>query len=245
MQHVSAGAYLATLTLVTGLPEVVIATIKALAFGLIAGLVGCYRGLTVSGGSKGLGTAVNETVVLCVVALFAVNVVLTTIGVRFGTGMLTCRPFRYCAPASRGCPPRSVKYGEAATKPLDEAGKIGWFAIIGVRDMVVGAHPLPQGNPATDRRGRHGHRCHGRYRWHRRDHRLRHDVGRLAGRDPGSGVVGPHRNRDPARVRRRLHQRPSRRTRSSPASRWQPPSAPAPPPNWVPCESARRSTRWK
>jgi phospholipid/cholesterol/gamma-HCH transport system permease protein len=48
--------------------------------------VGCYRGLTVSGGSKGLGTAVNETVVLCVVALFAVNVVLTTIGVRFGTG---------------------------------------------------------------------------------------------------------------------------------------------------------------
>jgi len=55
-------------------------------FGLIAGLVGCFRGLTVRGGSKGLGTAVNETVVLCVVALYAVNVVLTTIGVRFGTG---------------------------------------------------------------------------------------------------------------------------------------------------------------
>ena len=54
--------------------------------GLIAGLVGCYRGLTVAGGSKGVGTAVNETLVLCVVALFAVNVVLTTIGVRFGTG---------------------------------------------------------------------------------------------------------------------------------------------------------------
>ena len=60
--------------------------VKAATFGLIAGLVGCYRGLTVSGGSKGLGTAVNETVVLCVVALYAVNVVLTTIGVRFGTG---------------------------------------------------------------------------------------------------------------------------------------------------------------
>jgi phospholipid/cholesterol/gamma-HCH transport system permease protein len=86
LQNVSAGAYLSTLTQLTGLPEVVIATIKALSFGLIDGLVGCYRGLTVSGGSKGLGTAVNETVVLCVVALFAVNVVLTTIGVRFGTG---------------------------------------------------------------------------------------------------------------------------------------------------------------
>lgn len=86
LQNVSGGAYLATLTTITGLPEVVIATVKAAIFGLIAGLVGCYRGLTVSGGSKGLGTAVNETVVLCVVALYAVNVVLTTIGVRFGTG---------------------------------------------------------------------------------------------------------------------------------------------------------------
>jgi phospholipid/cholesterol/gamma-HCH transport system permease protein len=86
LQNVSGGAYLATLTTITGLPEVVIATVKAAVFGLIAGLVGCYRGLTVRGGAKGLGTAVNETVVLCVVALYAVNVVLTTIGVRFGTG---------------------------------------------------------------------------------------------------------------------------------------------------------------
>lgn len=86
LQNVSGGAYLSTLTLITGMPEVVIATVKAAIFGLIAGLVGCYRGLTTSGGSKGLGTAVNETVVLCVIALFAVNVVLTTIGVKFGTG---------------------------------------------------------------------------------------------------------------------------------------------------------------
>jgi phospholipid/cholesterol/gamma-HCH transport system permease protein len=86
LQNVSPGAYLSSLTLITGLPEVLIATVKAAVFGLIAGLVGCYRGLTTGGGSKGLGTAVNETVVLCVVALYAVNVILTTIGVRFGTG---------------------------------------------------------------------------------------------------------------------------------------------------------------
>src|SRR6201994_4792533 len=86
LQNISAGAYVSTLTLVTGLPEVLISVVKALMFGLIAGLVGCYRGLTVSGGAKGVGTAVNETLVLCVIALFAVNVVLTTIGVRFGTG---------------------------------------------------------------------------------------------------------------------------------------------------------------
>lgn len=78
LQNVSGGAYLATLTTITGLPEVVIATVKAATFGLIAGLVGCYRGLIVRGGSNGLGAAVNETVVLCVVALYAVNVVLTT-----------------------------------------------------------------------------------------------------------------------------------------------------------------------
>jgi phospholipid/cholesterol/gamma-HCH transport system permease protein len=86
IQNVSAGAYATTLTLFTGLPEVIISIIKAAAFGLIAGLVGCYRGLTVSGGAKGVGTAVNETLVLCIIALFAVNVILTTIGVRFGTG---------------------------------------------------------------------------------------------------------------------------------------------------------------
>ena len=86
VQNISAGAYVSTLTLITGLPEVLISIVKAMTFGLIAGLVGCYRGLTVSGGAKGVGTAVNETLVLCVIALFAVNVILTTIGVRFGTG---------------------------------------------------------------------------------------------------------------------------------------------------------------
>ena len=85
IQNVNAGAYVSTLTLLTGFPEVVISVLKATIFGLIAGLVGCYRGLTVAGGSKGVGTAVNETLVLCVIALFAVNVVLTTIGIKFGT----------------------------------------------------------------------------------------------------------------------------------------------------------------
>ena len=74
------GAYVSSLTLVTGLPEVIISEIKAGTFGLIAALVACYRGLTVSGGPKGVGTAVNETVVYAFMALFAVNVVLTAVG---------------------------------------------------------------------------------------------------------------------------------------------------------------------
>src|SRR5271157_782907 len=40
-QNVSAGAYMQSLTLVTGLPEVVISVVKAMTFGLLAGLVGC------------------------------------------------------------------------------------------------------------------------------------------------------------------------------------------------------------
>jgi phospholipid/cholesterol/gamma-HCH transport system permease protein len=88
LQNISGGAYLSSLTILVGLPEVVVATIKAFIFGLIAGLVACYRGLIVRGGSKGLGIAVNETVVMAVVFLYAINVVLTAIGVKFGTGAL-------------------------------------------------------------------------------------------------------------------------------------------------------------
>ena len=82
IQNVSAGAYVSTLTLITGLPEVLISVVKALTFGLIAGLVGCYRGLTVQGGPKGVGIAVNETVVYAFICLFVVNVILTAVGVR-------------------------------------------------------------------------------------------------------------------------------------------------------------------
>jgi phospholipid/cholesterol/gamma-HCH transport system permease protein len=53
-----------------------------LLFGVMAGLVGCYRGLTVKGGPKGVGNAVNETVVYAFISLFVINVVMTAIGVR-------------------------------------------------------------------------------------------------------------------------------------------------------------------
>ena len=49
---------------------------------LVAGLVGCYRGLTVQGGPKGVGIAVNETVVYAFICLFVINVIMTAIGVR-------------------------------------------------------------------------------------------------------------------------------------------------------------------
>ena len=73
--------------LLTGTPEVIISCVKAALFGLIAGLVACYRGLMISGGgAKAVGNAVNETVVYAFMALFVVNVVVTAIGIRLTTG---------------------------------------------------------------------------------------------------------------------------------------------------------------
>src|ERR1700742_1249551 len=86
VQDVNPGAFAAGITLLTGVPEVIISCVKASLFGIIAGLVACYRGLTVSGGgAKAVGNAVNETVVYAFMALFVINVVVTAIGIRFTT----------------------------------------------------------------------------------------------------------------------------------------------------------------
>ena len=59
-----------------------LAQIKAGMFGMLAGLVACYKGLSVRGGPKDVGNAVNETVVFAFMALFVVNTVLTAVGVK-------------------------------------------------------------------------------------------------------------------------------------------------------------------
>ena len=83
VQDVNPGAFAAGITLLTGVPELIISSVKALLFGLIAGLVACYRGLTVTGGgAKAVGNAVNETVVFAFMALFVINVVVTAIGIQ-------------------------------------------------------------------------------------------------------------------------------------------------------------------
>jgi phospholipid/cholesterol/gamma-HCH transport system permease protein len=83
VQDVNPGAFAAGITLLTGVPELIISSVKAMLFGLIAGLVACYRGLTISGGgAKAVGNAVNETVVYAFMALFVINVLVTAIGIR-------------------------------------------------------------------------------------------------------------------------------------------------------------------
>ena len=82
VQHVTPGAFIAGLTLVVHLPEVVTSLIKAALFGLSAGLIACYKGFTVARGPTGVGNAVNETVVFSFMALFTINILVTAVAVK-------------------------------------------------------------------------------------------------------------------------------------------------------------------
>lgn len=82
VQNVTPGAFVAGMTLLTGLPEIVISLIKAALFGVTAGLIACYKGISVGGGPAGVGNAVNETVVFAFMALYLINVVVTAVGVK-------------------------------------------------------------------------------------------------------------------------------------------------------------------
>ncbi|MCG7608300.1 MULTISPECIES: MlaE family ABC transporter permease [Mycobacteriaceae] len=83
IQHVSPGAFVAGLTVLTGAADVVVSLTKAMLFGLAAGLIACYKGISVGGGPAGVGNAVNETVVFTFMVLFAINVIVTAVGIQF------------------------------------------------------------------------------------------------------------------------------------------------------------------
>jgi phospholipid/cholesterol/gamma-HCH transport system permease protein len=78
-QHVTPGAFVAGMTLITGTVDVITSLVKAGLFGLTAGLIACYQGTTVSGGPAAVGNAVNETVVMSFVLLFVINIIVTAI----------------------------------------------------------------------------------------------------------------------------------------------------------------------
>jgi phospholipid/cholesterol/gamma-HCH transport system permease protein len=77
VQGVTPGYYVAGLTLLTGSEDVFVSLLKAGLFGLAAGLIGCYKGISVGGGPAGVGNAVNETVVYSFLALYVINLIIT------------------------------------------------------------------------------------------------------------------------------------------------------------------------
>ena len=86
LQGATPGLYLNDLTLLVGLSDFVAAEAKAAVFGLLAGLTACYLGLNAKGGPKGVGEAVNQTVVFAFMLLFAANSVISTLFLQFKLG---------------------------------------------------------------------------------------------------------------------------------------------------------------
>ncbi|TQC45611.1 ABC transporter permease [Rhodococcus sp. WS4] len=79
MQGASPGQYVTAISILTGLGDFCISEIKAAVFGMLAGLVACHLGLNVRGGPKGVGDAVNQTVVFSFLLLFLANSIITTL----------------------------------------------------------------------------------------------------------------------------------------------------------------------
>ncbi|MFI6943455.1 MlaE family ABC transporter permease [Streptomyces sp. NPDC050418] len=79
LQGGTPGAYLQSFSALAQLPDLYISELKALVFGFIAGIVAAYRGLNPRGGPKGVGDAVNQSVVITFILLFFVNTVMTGI----------------------------------------------------------------------------------------------------------------------------------------------------------------------
>ena len=76
---ISAGAYLDSFVSFSQPTDLFLAELKALVFGFIATIVAAHKGLSASGGPKGVADAVNQAVVLSVILLAMANVVITQV----------------------------------------------------------------------------------------------------------------------------------------------------------------------
>jgi phospholipid/cholesterol/gamma-HCH transport system permease protein len=77
--HGTPGSFLRTFTEFTGIGDIIVGEIKAAVFGVIAALVAGYKGLSVKGGPKGVGDAVNQSVVVSFLLVFVANTVISQI----------------------------------------------------------------------------------------------------------------------------------------------------------------------
>jgi phospholipid/cholesterol/gamma-HCH transport system permease protein len=79
LQGVSPGAYFGSATQLLQIADLLSALIKAFLFGMVAGVVSCYRGMTCARSPVGVGMAVKQAVVLSVVAIFGINYIITSL----------------------------------------------------------------------------------------------------------------------------------------------------------------------
>ncbi len=79
IQNGSAGAYLSSFTALATMPDLYVSLIKSVIFAWLAAIVGSYKGLSAGGGPKGVGQAVNESVIVSFMILFMVNAIASAI----------------------------------------------------------------------------------------------------------------------------------------------------------------------
>ena len=79
LQGGTPGAYMSSFAALAQTSDLWIGEVKALVYGFIAAVVACYRGLNPPPGPKGVGDAVNQSVVITFLLLFLVNGVITLI----------------------------------------------------------------------------------------------------------------------------------------------------------------------
>jgi phospholipid/cholesterol/gamma-HCH transport system permease protein len=70
-------AFFENLLILTNYIDLWSSAVKTFVFGAMIAVIASYKGLSVSGGAEGVGRAVNESVVSCLVAIFMVSVVYT------------------------------------------------------------------------------------------------------------------------------------------------------------------------
>jgi len=71
------GGFLVNFFANTTFLDLAASVVKVGIFGFLIGVICCYKGLNAKGGAEGVGQAVNEAVVGCLIAIFFVNLVYT------------------------------------------------------------------------------------------------------------------------------------------------------------------------
>jgi phospholipid/cholesterol/gamma-HCH transport system permease protein len=79
IQGVSPGAYFGTASSLLQTADLLTALLKAFLFGLIAGMVACYKGMNCDRSPVGVGLAVKQGLVITFMLVFFVNYVITTL----------------------------------------------------------------------------------------------------------------------------------------------------------------------
>jgi phospholipid/cholesterol/gamma-HCH transport system permease protein len=77
LHHAQVGPFFSTFWANGSTTDVWGSLVKCTLFGAITAIVCCYKGMTTSGGAEGVGRAVNQAVVICLLAVGAFNYVFT------------------------------------------------------------------------------------------------------------------------------------------------------------------------